>query len=161
RAGAAGPAVRLIPTPRAVVHVGPAVLLCVLFGDRPWRRSGAMLLGGVAALAVSFGLLAALSLVDVQLAPWRFGNNWAGHVARFGPGETLARLGPGAPLLLAATLLAVGLIPWQLRRGTQLRDSLVPEALLTVSALAAMYVNPVPSPYNLVTLVPPMLVLCL
>ncbi|HKI69072.1 MAG TPA: hypothetical protein VKA67_05750, partial [Verrucomicrobiae bacterium] len=76
---------------------------------------------------------------------------------RFWPWDTLSRLLWQTPLLLAlSTAACLAVVADFARRGkTALHwDGKVPEALLLLGALAALFVNPTPFPYNLVNLAP-------
>ncbi len=125
-----------------------------------WRRTR---LGAVWLSAFAFS---ALVLAGVYLGTGLWGSfreglllalSVSGRPERVSPSGTLQRLLLQAPLLVALTLAALGVVwtDWR-RRGTEAvdRDSAVPELLLFLLALGALLANPAPYPYNLVLLVP-------
>jgi hypothetical protein len=76
---------------------------------------------------------------------------------RFGPGEALRRLLGQTPLLLACVTAALIALAVDLRRRGKAAltwDGPLPEALLFLVALAVLLINPAPSLYNLLHLVP-------
>ncbi|MGO8925444.1 MAG: hypothetical protein ACLQU3_00770 [Limisphaerales bacterium] len=76
---------------------------------------------------------------------------------RFGLGETLRRLLGQTPLLLALLTAALVAMVVDLRRRGKAAltwDGTLPEASLFLDALAVLFINPAPEPYNLLHLVP-------
>jgi len=83
------------------------------------------------------------------------------NAVRLSPRDTLVRLLGQAPLLVAlsAASFVVVWVGWRRRAAEAIdRESPVPDLLLLVLAFGALLANPTPYPYNLVLLVPFMIV---
>jgi hypothetical protein len=115
--------------------------------------AGGIVLAGVACLLVysSLGLLDEFLGNTVALGQSRQSS------ARFLPFDTLSRLLFQTPLLIAvatAALLISALAAMRMPKALLDQGSFMPEALLFTIALGALFINPTPFPYNLVTVVP-------
>src|SRR6266581_3334733 len=80
-----------------------------------------------------------------------------GGSPRFWPWFTLNRLLPQIPLILALSVagcIAVVTQLWRGRRAALTWKSNLPEVFLLVGALAALFMNPSPFPYNVLLLIP-------
>jgi hypothetical protein len=107
----------------------------------------------VGAVVAFFAVRFALALAGVQLQP--FGS---GGPLRFWPfHSTFLRLLIQTPLLVAITVAALAAAAGTLireRRAALNWDGIMPEAMLFAIALAALFVNPGPYPYNLLYVTP-------
>lgn len=131
---------------RAVTHRTPLTKAIAAWAS-------GIVLAGVACVLVysSLGLLDEFLRNTVALGQSRQSS------ARFLPFDTLSRLLFQTPLLVAiatAGLLLSTLAAARMPKALLDQDSLMPEAVLFSIALGALFINPTPFPYNLITVVP-------
>ena len=151
---------------KSVVYVLPLSLGILAFPLQPNGRSRVH-------LAIAWAGGALVTLVAIRLC-YGFGGNWdiylsvfrgvadysatgAGGSPRFAPWFTLGRLLDQAPLLVALCVAAcIGALLELKRNGKAALNwnGMLPEALLFVGSMAALFLNPNPFPYNLLLMVP-------
>ncbi|MBV9495785.1 MAG: hypothetical protein JOZ54_16175 [Acidobacteria bacterium] len=130
---------------------------------RPVLRALLTLMAGAACATVACLLLHWFAGTwDIYFADTKSLGSTAVRTMRLSPIPALSRIVMQAPLLLVATAFAVvvALRNWRWRELVS-RESLVPEVALLAVAVVVLLVNPTPYPYNLVLLVPQMMILCL
>jgi hypothetical protein len=121
------------------------------------KSAAALVIGGLLAYATLRVLFDELGLWQLYLNGSQALSDVSMSGYRFGPGLALNRLLWQTPLLLALTtsgLLAVAVSLKRDWRTTFSWNGNLPEALLFLVSLAALLINPVPYPYNLLHLVP-------
>jgi hypothetical protein len=162
-AGAVGVVVLFIAV-KAVVYIVPLWFLILVFPP-PAHHCSRWRLGLSWALGVLVtGILIRIAygnggLWEKYLAVFYWTGNYSatqGEGARSAPWGTLARLIPQTPLLLAIFFAAVISLRTKCRscHVASAWEGHLPEMLLLFIAVAALFVNPTPFPYNLVNLVP-------
>lgn len=141
--------------------------LCAFAILRP--PEGARKRSRLGAVWVSGFILSTLALMGLYHATGLWGSfreglslalSVSGSAARLSPGPSLSRLLEQTPLLVALVLASfvVTWADWRRRGADALgREGPLPDLLLVVVALGALLSNPTPFPYNLVLLVPFML----
>ncbi len=123
--------------------------LADLVGPLVWFAAGAL-----ASIAAGVGLLAAAGRLD------DFGAALAGIFSagessyRFSPGGELVRVALDAPLVYGPAILFAGLVVFDAVRHRRLAGATAVTAAFLLWNLVALYVNPVPFPYNFVHITP-------
>ncbi len=132
--------------------------------ERVWSSAGARLLAGplvwfaagaLASIAAGLGLMAAAGHLD------DFGAALAGifaagqHSYRFLPSRELIRVALDAPLVYGPAILFLALVAFDaIRHRLRLPGSTAVTAAFLLWNLVALYINPVPFPYNFVHITP-------
>jgi hypothetical protein len=151
---------------KSVVYVLPLAAGVLIFPpgaerQRRWRlilawMGGALIGAGIIRLCYGAG-----GAWDIYLAVFRgvtrYSANSEAGGERFWPWDTLARLLVQTPLLL--TLAAAGCYATaqdvaQRKMAALTWEGILPESLLFLGSIAALFLNPTPYPYNLVNVVP-------
>jgi hypothetical protein len=122
-----------------------------------WKLAFAWAAGALGMFVIIRLVYGAAGLWDVYMADLSklLGDARAGD--RFGPWQALGRLLGQTPLLLAFLTAALVALAVDLRRRGKAAvtwDGPLPEALLFLCGLVALFINPAPEPYNLLHLVP-------
>jgi len=148
---------------KAFLYWIPLCVIFLVFPPLPLGRGGrlgaavALVAGAVLAFAAVRGAFALAGGWEAHVAGFKGGLSAPAKVDRFTPLPALARLVFQTPLLLALSMTALVECWRQGRQGgwnAVTWDGLAPESGLLVLVTVAFLVNPTPFPYNLVFLVP-------
>jgi len=148
---------------KAFMYWIPLCVVFVLFPPFPPGKGGrlgaamALIAGGILAFLAVRGAFTLAGGWEAHVAGFKGGLTSPAKVERFTPFPALGRLVFQTPLLLALSLTAL-VECWrrwrQAGRNAIAWDGLAPEAGLLLLVMVAFLVNPTPFPYNLVFLVP-------
>jgi len=148
------------PTFRPLFHLPGRAWLLRFFETR-WRLASVWLLGALASvllIRLCYGTGGKWQLyLSVFHGVAKYSAGGGGGSPRFWPWFTLNRLLPQIPLILALSVagcIAVVTQLWRGRRAALTWKSNLPEVFLLVGALAALFMNPSPFPYNVLLLIP-------
>jgi hypothetical protein len=149
---------------KAFVYTIPLSAYALLaIAKRQARRHFVMgwLTGALLALAIVRVLYGATGLWSIYARDFRDISSATAGAVRFPPWRTLARVLVQTPLLVALTVAAAVRVAadWSGRRSLDWRWPST-EVLFLVVTLAALLVNPVPYPYNLLNFVPFLFLFC-
>jgi hypothetical protein len=147
---------------KAFVYTLPLSIAILLFPQANTRTSWiraiiAWLVGCASAFLVIRIALEVAGLWKLYLAAFGFLTTVSGGARHYSPWVTLSRLATQTPLLLALVLAGLVAVITDLRRRGKAAlawDGALPEGLLCLGAFAALLINPVPYPYNLIHFVP-------